>query len=198
MSIKDSVARKSPQQNRVSLHKNILDIPFLNKRSLSRQFNDVLGLLCLDYVAVSMISSHQEMVILSSMPSLEFNLIDSGLWQYDDFFALSGWQQAEWCGLYDAEKFFALKQFKEKEYQFKHTLHARHQIDGKEVIYSFATKQAQATFSISNLETLFCIGAHCYRGFASIFHDVFAESSVIVRSNIIAVDFNNRILRQED
>lgn len=67
----------------VRLHPKARDFLFEHYATLNRIFSDVLGHLETDYISIALINQTAQIFFLSSKPSIEQNLIEKELWQFD-------------------------------------------------------------------------------------------------------------------
>ncbi len=73
------------------LHPQAQNLLFKYYRDLRLIFNDVLGHLEIDYISMTLLDEKNQLILLSSQPSIEQNLIIKNLWEQDpccqkDFF----------------------------------------------------------------------------------------------------------------
>lgn len=99
-------------------HPEILDTLFAHKSKTRTVFRDVLGIHEINHIAITRINSNNKLITLSSTPSLEYNLFNGPLWQYDLSYApiwFSQCRHANWQSLYAPERYdelYYLKQIK--------------------------------------------------------------------------------------
>jgi hypothetical protein len=151
----------------ITLHPQAHDILFRHFRTLIRIFNDVLGLLEIDYMAIAVLNSQNELLFLSSRPSIECNLVEQNLWPFDgsfqyDFFIQS--QARLWEDLYPDEWRKPLHHYKQASQRFSMGISVPAIFENYRVVYSFALKSNDTTIKnkiINNIETLSNMGKFC-------------------------------------
>ena len=127
----------------ITLHPAAKDFLFKHYRNIKRIFGDVLGLFEVDYLSIMVITPQNELLFLSSQPSIECNLIEHGLWQYEpclnDAF-LSGTTHQYWSNVYLQPVHKKLLYYKQEIFQFGFGLAIPHLFREFRVIYTFAFK----------------------------------------------------------
>ena len=142
-------------------------ISFNHKKEIMSLYNDIIGLCHIDYVSVEIFFSH-ELVYFSSQPSLGYNLITKGLWQYDGCWdpmiyknnSFYLWENAYCKNFYDE-----LKKWKEEQYHYTVGFILVRKVSNFFVIYSFATKNKNKdtfNFYINSLNDLLKMGDYCF------------------------------------
>lgn len=143
--------------NRVKLHANLLDILFKHRTEILLRLSDIRGLLQIDHISMNIINSDNQLAIFSSTPSVEFNLVMQGLWQYDKSFfpilfengSLLWWEEAY---LIDYKKI--LKKIKEEKHGYTLGFGIARKYKNLNLVYSYATRSRD-----KNLKSYF----ECYR-----------------------------------
>jgi len=131
----------------ITLHPQACDLMFQNYRVLSRIFRDVLGQLEINYISIALLSSQNELLFLSSRPSIEHNLIEKQLWQFDKCFRMEFFIQntsQPWEALYCDEYRETLRHFKQKVPKLSMGVAMPSLFEEYRVVYSFATQSADA------------------------------------------------------
>lgn len=72
--------------NIIELHPSAREFLFENYYITRKLFSDVLGQLEIDYISMAFINSSKQIFFLSSAPSIEQNLIETGLWKYEGIY----------------------------------------------------------------------------------------------------------------
>ncbi len=72
----------------ISLHPQAVDILFEHRRYIKNVFLQIKGHYEIAYFSINIISPSNELISFSSMPHIEYNLIQKGLWKYDVSFSL--------------------------------------------------------------------------------------------------------------
>ncbi|HAT9314948.1 TPA: flagellar biosynthesis protein FlgJ [Legionella pneumophila subsp. pneumophila] len=67
----------------VRLHPKAKEFLFEHFATIRKVFSDVLGQLETDYISIALINHRNQIFFLSSKPSIEQNLIEKKLWQFD-------------------------------------------------------------------------------------------------------------------
>ena len=153
--------------SKIKLHPQAQDLLFKHYRTLTRIFQDVLGHLEIDYMAIALLNPMNELFFLSSKPSIESNLIQNDLWQFDasiqqDFFMQNKAQL--WEDLYHDEWRAPLRHYKQDIPKFSMGLSVSSFFEDYRVVYSFALKSTDEVIKnkiLSKIETLICIGRFC-------------------------------------
>ncbi|QDQ40693.1 flagellar biosynthesis protein FlgJ [Legionella geestiana] len=73
-------------QNKIRLHPRAREFLFENYYTTHKLFSDVLGQLEVDYISMAFINSSRQIFFLSSAPSIEQNLIETGSWKYEGIY----------------------------------------------------------------------------------------------------------------
>ncbi|CAM2912896.1 hypothetical protein [Legionella worsleiensis] len=153
--------------SRVVLHPQHLEILFAFKSKLSYIFRDVLGIHEIHHIAVTRINEDNELISLSSTPSMEFNLFSSSLWHFDKTYDPKWFQlgsQALWQNLYDPERYDELYYLKQIKHSFPIGLSIAAKIDNDYVIYSLASRKScqhtQELFT-NQRDDFYKIGQYC-------------------------------------
>jgi hypothetical protein len=126
-----------------SLNKANLEILFGHKKEISRNFSDVLGLHLINHIAIYLVNQTNELTIISSTPSVEFNLIENKLWLYDGAFNpkhLPNLHVGTWQALYSHLHFKQLMEQKETHHGFTYGLNLVRHLKEYTILYSFATR----------------------------------------------------------
>lgn len=100
----------------VNPHSKLLEMLFAHKRRVSCVFNDVLGLYEIHHISLAFVDKEKQLCLLSSSPSLEFNLFNQGIWKYDRCYQPAWFQQQNlgfWPSLYEKKHFDALYYLKQ-------------------------------------------------------------------------------------
>lgn len=121
---------------------------FEHKRAVSRVFRDIIGHCEVNHLSIALINDQNEIIFLSYTPSMEYNLIQSGLWAYDgtyhpDFYKASSCKH--WDGLYHSNRYHDLVHLKQIRTGFKAGVSISTEIDNLFIVYSFATKSNTAS-----------------------------------------------------
>ena len=153
----------------ITLHPEVMDVLFKHYQSLRRLFYDVLGHLEIDYMSVALLNPKNELLFLSSRPSIERNLIDNKLWAFDaslhnDFF-LQG-KARVWDELYQDEWRKPLWEYKQKSHGYSMGISIPSTFEEYRVVYSFALKSTEERIKnkvINKIETLTSMGRFCLK-----------------------------------
>lgn len=148
-------------------HPQLLEFLFAFKSKVSTVFNDILGMHEIDYFAVTRINQHNELLVLSSQPSIEYNLFTSGLWQYDRSFDPKWAQllgQAHWQSLYMQARYDELYYLKQIKHELPIGVSIAAKINEEQVIYSIASHKACAhtrELFETQFDDFYKIGQYC-------------------------------------
>lgn len=156
-------------------HPQLLEFLFAFKSKVSAVFNDVLGMHEIDHLAVTRINQHNELMVLSSKPSIEYNLFNSGLWQYDQTYDPQWAQlltQAHWQTLYKQTRYDELYYIKQIKHELPIGLSIAAKLNEELVIYSIASHKTCAhtreLFETQH-EDFYKIGQYCSNMLSSLF-----------------------------
>lgn len=153
----------------VKLHPKAKDYLFEYYVTLKRIFSDVLGQIETDYISIALINQKAQIFFLSSKPSLEQNLIEKGLWQFDGSYQPSFIYQEQ------PKLWSEFPQFKDSEKLKKYKLYDHSLITGisipaeyadYKVIFSFGFKKRNSQIenkAHNYCEKLISIGKYCLR-----------------------------------
>lgn len=151
----------------VTLHPQAHDFLFRDYRILRRIFEDVLGQLEMNYISINLLTVKNEVLFLSSKPSLEHNLIENQLWQYDlslqkEFFLQHRAQL--WTSLYHDDYRKELQYYKQDVPKLKMGIAMPSFFENNRVVYSFGTQSNDTTiksYIFNQTETLQKLGQFC-------------------------------------
>lgn len=157
------------------IHPNIIDILFKHKSEISRKLSDLKGLYFIDHVALSLINPDHEMVIFSTTPSVEFNLLAQGLWQFDRSFNPRSYTDKEilfWENAYARGHHHEIKRIKETQHHFSLGFNVMRRINQFHFIYSFATRHTESDlhhYYQGLIPALLALGDYGYKQLQSIY-----------------------------
>ncbi len=151
----------------IKLHPRAKDFLFEHYVSLSKIFSNVLGLFETDYLSIALINQADQLFILSSNPSIEQNLIEKELWQYDgsyqsDFIFQD--QPSLWSELYHPQYTNQLKQYKQENLSLVTGISIPTNIDLYRAVFLFGFKSIQPLIqqkTSSQCKKLLAIGKYC-------------------------------------
>ena len=154
---------------KVRLHPGAKDFLFEHYVSLRKTFSNVLGLIETDYLSIALINQADQLFFLSSKPSIEQNLIEKELWQYDgsylpDFIYQE--QPSLWTELYHPKYAHQLKQYKQENQGIITGISIPTRIDGYKVIFLFGFKSNNLLIQqkkYSQYEKLLAMGKYCLK-----------------------------------
>lgn len=75
------------RESAVSLYPSVIDALFEHRRYVKNIFLQIKGHYEVAYFGINIINPSNELVSFSSMPHIEYNLIQQGLWKYDPCFS---------------------------------------------------------------------------------------------------------------
>lgn len=129
-------------------------------------FHDVLGHAETDYISIALLSDKHEVLLLSSKPSIEENLIGKHLWQRDPAMQLPFMTTDGillWSDIYNEHPCDMLHQYKLERPKFTQGLSLSTNFETFRVVYSFAVRskstKTQLKF-IKSTEKLFYLGQY--------------------------------------
>ena len=154
-------------RNHLASHPKLLEVLFAFKSKVSSTFRDVLGIHEINHIAIARINKHNELLILSSTPAMEFNLFSSSLWRHDQSYNPNWFNlktQAYWQTLYNPARYDELYYLKQIKHSFPLGLSLAAKIDDDKVIFSLASHRScphtRELFSTQQ-EDFYKIGQYC-------------------------------------
>lgn len=154
-------------RNEVMLHPELLEVLFMFKSKVSSVFRDVLGIHEIDHVAFARISEHNQLLVLSSTPAMEFNLFSSVLWRYDKTYQPQWFQtcmQDYWQNLYLHSRYDELYYLKQIKHAYSIGLSLAAKMGEEYYIYSLASRKSCAhtrELFAHQHEDFYKIGQYC-------------------------------------
>lgn len=171
---KNNGIAKNELSDNVTLHKDILDILFKHKEEIHRKLIDLKGVFLLDHIAITIIDPSNTILIFSMTPSVEYNLIVQGLWQYDKSFSASFQKNNfyPWERAYCKNYFDEIKQIKELKHGFNFGFNIPKKVGAFSLIYSYATRSKNnglLEYYQNHINELINIGDYGYKLIQSIY-----------------------------
>jgi hypothetical protein len=174
----------------IAPHPQLLEALFIYKPKVSTVFRDVLGIYEINHIAITQISSTDQILTFSSTPAMEFNLFNSNLWLYDKSYNpnwFSQCSQAEWQSLYTEKRYdelYYLKQVKH-HYPMGYTMAAK--LENNFFIYSFASHrscdQTREVFT-HRYDELYKIGQYCSKMLSPLFQNYYDLPSLLSNTQV--------------
>lgn len=99
----------------ITPHPMAKELLFKHYVPLRRIFSDVLGQQEIDYISIGLINASNQLIILSSNPAAEQNILEKGLWQFDRTFQPEFVYQNNflpWSSIYDVNESKPLYKYK--------------------------------------------------------------------------------------
>lgn len=186
-----------PHNCGVRPHHDMMSILFKHKSIISQRLSSVIGLFNIDHISIKFINPHNELVIFSSTPSVEFNLILNNMWQYDKSF-FPDWLESGslfwWENAYVKEHSKALKQTKEAIHGYTLGWGISQQIDKLRLIYSYATRSPNEdlkSYYTSFKNELLLVGNYAFKLLRDIY-SLYAGENRIIRPYLKLVVDNQK------
>lgn len=154
---------------KIRLHPLAKDYLFQYYHVLRRIFSNVLGQLETDYLSIAVLDKLGQLILFSSKPSIEQNLIDKGLLKYDACFQARFFYQDKpslWTDLYCNEYKKPLYQYKQTEPALEAGIAIPTDFGEYRVLFSFGFKSINTLMQgelLSQREKLLAIGRYCLR-----------------------------------
>lgn len=175
--------------NEVSLHEDILEVLFGYKEKICNKFHDVSGTFFIDHLAINIIDPNSKVIIFSTTPSVEYNLISRDLWKYDRSFSISyqtknrfySWEQA-----YEEEQFEKLKLIKQTNHGFSCGFNLSTKIESFQLVYSFATRHQRLNlieYYRGYINELFSIANFVFKEIKEIYEKHFGKTILTPHAN---------------
>jgi len=129
--------------DQISVHPEIENILFRHRKQISLEMSNIIGIHHIDYVSYSIITPRNQLVIFSSTPSVEHNLIHLNLLSLDNLYNPIFHTDARLCWWNEVYAPFAATAFrkaKEIDHGYTHGFGFGRHIQGLKMTYSFATR----------------------------------------------------------
>lgn len=152
-----------------TLHPQAKDALFKDYQALRYIFSNVLGQVETDYLSISLIDEIGCLYFLSSNPSIEQNLIEKELWQFDGCLQPEFVYQDKmknWCELYPAEYETSLYHYKQAAPGFETGFSLPADFEEFRAVFSFGFKSENSLFKqqpYGQQEKLLAMGKYCLR-----------------------------------
>lgn len=131
------------KKNPVSLHPYIINILFEHRRHIKNIFLQIKGHYEIAYFGINMINAANELVTFSSLPHMEYNLIQQGLWHADPCFTAKDLSKniLYWWDEVNADPLFSepIQWIRLKSNHFNLGMTVLREIKGFHFLYSYAT-----------------------------------------------------------
>ncbi len=131
----------------ISLHPHIVDILFEHRRYVKSIFLHIKGYYEIDYFGINIINPENELVSFSSMPHIEYNLIQQKLWSYDRCFSSKDLNKNTlfWWDEINVDNPFIdqIKKIRLVNTHFKVGMTLSREMDGFYFLYSYATNSSK-------------------------------------------------------
>jgi len=186
--IKSEEKNIARQHKDVVLHEDIFEILFKYKKIICNKFDDIRGTLLIDHLSINIINPNNKIVIFSTTPSVEYNLLTHNLWKHDQGFSISHQinnRFYSWDTAYKKEYFNELKLTKQLKHGFTFGFNLSKMINEFQFIYSFATRHPNSElmdYYRQYINELFSIGNYIYKPMANI-HEQLAGTPILVSKN---------------
>ncbi|OGV29999.1 MAG: hypothetical protein A3E88_07495 [Legionellales bacterium RIFCSPHIGHO2_12_FULL_35_11] len=163
----------APKEIETTLYPKILDILFENRRYIKNIFLNINGLYDIAHIGVTIIDPASEIVVFSSTPNIEYNLIHQNLWKNDLCFSprqhnnnrLSWWDT----------QFDEIEKIKLKNNKFTVGMTITRQVNDFCLLFSFATRSKKKDlreYYESNIFGLIDVGDYFYKSIMSIYSSI--------------------------
>lgn len=159
----------------ISLHDDILDILFENRKFMKNIFQTINGLHEIHHFGLTIIDPLNKLITFSTTPSIEYNLINQNLWSYDPAFLKNPLKPNSiiwWDELLSSDKADQIKLIKLLNNGYTLGISIGQQLNDFTIIYSFATKSPDKNlkeYYIENLSGLIEVGNYCYKSVREIY-----------------------------
>ena len=151
----------------IKLHPLVNDYLFKYYAILRNIFADIIGQLEINSISIGVINHQKQLILLSSKPSIEQNLIEKNLLQYDNSFSANFIYQDTpniWTNLYDINHQILLKQYKQINPNIVNGIAIPANFQNYRVIFSFGFQLKNiisANQTSANIHKLLIIGKYC-------------------------------------
>lgn len=124
----------------VNLHPDVLTILFEHRRYIKTIFLNIRGLYEVDHLALTLIDPEGTIIVFSSTPNIEYNLIHQNLWKQDTCFSLHDGQANTLCRWsFDAQE-QDIKKIKLQNNKFNFGFTIPREVEQFKLLYSYATR----------------------------------------------------------
>lgn len=153
----------------ITPHPMAKELLFKHYHSLRRIFSNVLGQLETDYISISLINSSSQLLIFSSSPSAELNILEKELWQLDKSYQAEFVYQDKpmsWDSIYKRGGSKSLYKYKLTNLGLTEGLIIPSSFESYRAIFSFGFKYFDPTISEMMEQTpnpLLAMGKFCLR-----------------------------------
>ncbi len=182
----------------ITLHPQAKELLFTHFRTLIKIFNDVLGHLEVDYMAIALLTARNELMFLSSTRAIESNLIEQNLWPLDASFQEDFFLQNEprlWDELYHGQCHAALRRYKQENPGFSTGISIPSQFEAYRVVYTFALKSTDEVIkhkAMTNINTLTRMGRFCLQRIMQTIPLPDQQQPLAVKKPILKLIVNNK------
>lgn len=158
--------------SKIDLHPQASAFLFQHYRTFLKIFSDVIGLLEIDYIAIALLNPQDKLLFLSSKPSIECNLIEHNLWQFDSSFQKDFFMQDQvhlWEDLYYEAGHKPILYYKQLLPKFSMGISVSSSFEEYRVVYSFAltsTNEITKKNAINKIDALLRMGLFCLQNIA--------------------------------
>ncbi|MCX7118212.1 MAG: hypothetical protein NTW94_10010 [Legionellales bacterium] len=161
----------SSEKQHIKLHPDVLTILFEHRRYIKSVFLDLAGLHEIAHLGITIVDPAKEILVFSSTPNIEYNLIQQHLWRADPCFSprLHTNNNFCWWNSCHADEIEKIK-FKNNQFNFGMTLARK--INNFHLLYSYATRSRREDlpeYYESNLHELIVIGDYFYKSIRDIY-----------------------------
>lgn len=153
----------------ITLHPSAQNALFNNYQTLRYLFSNVLGQVETDHLSIALIDKNNQLFFISSDPSIEQNLIEHEIWQFDGCFQPSFVYQNEmkaWHDLYHPDYVADLYRYKQAAKGFAMGFAIPADFEEFRAIFSFGFKSKDLFLKqhiLSQKEKLLAMGKYCLR-----------------------------------
>ncbi len=150
------------------LHPNILEALFKHQSEISLKLSNVRGLLKLEHIAMIILNPQDEIIVFSSTPAVEYNLIEKELWRFDASFKPRNYEDGTffwWEQAYPSAHSKMIKEIKELNYGFTLGFCLARKIDKAHIVYSYATRSTDKKlkqYYEQHTKELMAVGDYAY------------------------------------
>ena len=154
------------EQN-LTFHPQLFTRLFAYQAKAHEIFNDVMALYEISHIAITHINSNHQLMTVSSTPSLEYNLLSSPLWRFDNTYSAHWFKQgghASWQSLYAPERYDELYYIKQTKPHYPLGISIAKPREEGYLIYSIASStESDYTRDIftTQQDKLYKVGQYC-------------------------------------
>lgn len=188
----------------ITIHPMAISLLFSHFKTIKKIYQDVLGQLELDYLCIALLTPGNQLIFFSSKPSVEHNLIEKELWQFDGSYCTRFITQNMpklWETLYSHKHREALRYYKQQIPKLSMGIAIPSEFAEYRVIYSCGTKSANETVQmnlIEQAEILRKLGQYCLQRILTSIELPDRSNCLYEKKPILTLIINNEVKHEKN